>query len=146
MELDQVDSSAPDLEFRILSAERGPARRFAFRVARLACSVAGVHDQNALELAGGGLERYPEIDELVRLWDLERRLDSACEAQLGTHPSTCNLDELQLHPECVEARAVAAVIAAFKADALVAAREAVREALRAGCRRAELESLADQLL
>jgi len=145
VELDQVDSSAPDLDARISSAGRGAARRYAFRVARLACSVAGVHDELALELARGGLERYPDVDELVRLWDLERQLDSACEARLGTHPSTCNLDELQLHPECVEARAVAAVIAAFKADALVAARGAVREALGAGCQRAELESLADPL-
>lgn len=146
MELHQVEATAPGLAVRIAGAERGDARRFAFRVARLACGVAGVHDENALELARGGLERYPEIDELVRLWDLERELDSACEAQLGSHPSRCTLDQLQLHSECVEARAVAAVIAALKPDAHVAAREAVREALAAGCEQAALEALADQLL
>jgi hypothetical protein len=146
VELHQVESSAPDLAARISAAERGAARRFAFRVARLACAVAKVNDENALELARGGLERYPEIDELVRLWELERELDSACEARLGNHPSTCNVDSLREQDECVEARAVAAVIAAFKADAFVGAREAVREALAAGCQQADLESLADEVL
>ncbi|CAN7176150.1 hypothetical protein LJR027_000263 [Terrabacter sp. LjRoot27] len=146
MKLHLVEAVAPGLAARIAGAERGDARRFAFRVARLACAVAGVHDRNALEVARSGLEHYPEIDDLVALWDLERDLDSACEANLGTHPSTCNLDELRQHDECVEARAVAAVIAALKPDALVAARHATHEALAAGCETAALVAIADEVL
>ena len=146
MELHQVEAVAPGLAARIADAGGGDARRYAFRVARLACAVAGVHDENALEVAKGGLERYPEIAELVALWRLERELDSACEAKLGSHPTTCNLDELRLHDECVEARAVAAVIAALEPDARAAARGATLEALFAGCEQTALEALADQLL
>ncbi len=146
MKLHPVEAVAPGLAARIAGAERGDARRFAFRVARLACAVAGVHDRNALEVARGGLEHYPEVEDLVALWDLERDLDSACEAHLGTHPDTCNLDQLRLHDECVEARADAAVIAAHTPDALVAARQATHEAFAAGCEAAALEALADQLL
>jgi hypothetical protein len=146
VKLHPVEAVAPSLAARIAGAERGEARRFAFRVARLACTIAGVHDRNALEVARNGLEHYPEIEDLVALWDLERDLDSACEAQIGTHPSTCNLDELREHDECIEARAVAAVIAALKPDAIVAARQATQEALAAGCDAAALEALADQLL
>lgn len=146
MKLHPVEAVAPGLAARIAGAERGRARRFAFRVARLACTIAGVHDRNALEVARSGLEHYPEVEDLVALWDLERDLDSACEAHLGTHPDTCNLDRLRLYDECVEARAVAAVIAALKPDALVAARQATQEALAAGCEAAALEELADQVL
>ncbi|HET9631021.1 MAG TPA: hypothetical protein VFP73_01400 [Terrabacter sp.] len=146
MDLHQVEVVAPGLAARIAGAERGQARRFAFRVARLACSVAGVHDNTALEVARGGLEHYPEIDDLVKLWELERRLESACEASLGVDPRTADLSQLHLHDECVEARAVAAVIAALKPDALAAARDATREALAAGCDRVVLEDLASELL
>lgn len=146
MDLHQVEVVAPGLAARIAGAERGQARRFAFRAARLACSVAGVHDATALEVARGGLEHYPEIDELVKLWDLERRLELSCEASLGKDPGTADLGELQLHDDCVEARAVAAVIAALKPDALEAAREATREALAAGCDQHVLEDLAGELL
>jgi hypothetical protein len=146
VKLHPVEGLAPGLAARIAGADRGDARRFAFRVARLACAVAHVHDRNALEVAREGLEHYPEIEELVALWDLERDLDSACEAKLGTHPDTCNLDEFRLHDECVEARAVGAVISAMKPDAIAAARQATHEALAAGCATAELEALADELL
>jgi len=146
VKLDPVEAAAPGLAARIAGAERGDARRFAFRVARLACTVARVHDRNALEVARGGLEHYPEIEDVVALWDLERDLDSACEAHLGTHPSTCNLDQLRLYDECIEARAVAAVIAALRPDPLLAARQATQEALAAGCETAALEALADQVL
>lgn len=146
MDLHQVEAVAPGLAARIAGAERGQARRFAFRVARLACSVAGVHDNTALEVARGGLDHYPEVDDLVELWDLERRLESACEASLGKHPHTADLAELQHHDECLEARAVAAVIAALRPDALAAARDATREALAAGCDRHVLEDLAGELL
>jgi len=145
VKLHPVEAVAPGLAARIAAAERGDARRFAFRVARLACAVAGVHDGNALAVARGGLELYPEVEAVVALWDLERDLDSACEAHLGTHPSTCNLDQFRLHDECVEARAVASVIAALKPDALVAARLATQEALAAGCETADLEAIADEV-
>lgn len=146
MELHQVEAVAPGLAARIAGAEPGHARTFAFRVARLACAVAGVHDQQALDVAREGLERYPEIDELVHLWELERELDAACESKLGSAPSTVTLDELQLTSECVEARAVAAVIAALSPDARDAARGATYEALTAGCDGRELEAIADQVL
>ena len=146
MDLNQVEVVAPALAARIAGAERGQARRFAFRVARLACSVAGVLDNTALEVARGGLEHYPEIEELVKLWELERRLESACEASLGTDPRTADPAQLHLHDECIEARAVAAVIAALKPDSLAAARDATREALAAGCDRVVLEDLASELL
>jgi hypothetical protein len=146
VKLHQVETVAPGLAARIAAADRGDARRYAFRVARHACAIAGVLDRNALEVARGGLERYPEIEELVALWDLERELDSACEARLGTHPSTCNLDRLREHDDCIEARAVAAVIAALRPDPHVAARGAVGAALAAGCGQDDLEALADQLI
>ncbi len=146
MELHQVEAVAPGLAARIAGAEPGPARTFAFRVARLACTVAGVHDANALEIARGGLERYPEIAELVQLWNLERELDAACESQLEAATGTRSLEELQQLSECVEARAVAAVIAALTPDALAAARGATYEALTAGCEGRALEALADEVL
>lgn len=146
MDLHQVEVVAPGLAARIAGAERGQARRFAFRAARLACSVAGVHDATALEVARGGLEHYPEIEELVKLWELERRLELSCEASLGKDPRTADAGELQLHDDCIEARAVAAVIAALKPDALAAARDATREALAAGCDQHVLEDLANELL
>ncbi|GAA2745250.1 hypothetical protein GCM10009868_25990 [Terrabacter aerolatus] len=146
MELHQVEAVAPGLAARIAGAEPGRARTYAFRVARLACSVAGVHDVHALEVARGGLERYPEIDELVHLWQLERDLDAACESQLGAAPSSRPLEELQLTSECIEARAVAAVIAALSPDARDAARGATYEALTAGCDGRALEALADEVL
>lgn len=146
MDLHQVEAVAPGLAARIAGAERGQARRFAFRVARLACSVAGVHDATALAVARGGLDSFPEIEDLVKLWDLERRLELSCEASLGKDPRTAELGELTLHDHCVEARAVAAVIAALKPDALAAARDATRDALAAGCDRHVLEDLANELL
>jgi hypothetical protein len=147
VELHQVEAVAPGLAARIAGAESGRARTFAFRVARLACSVTGVHDASALEVAKGGLERYPEIDELVHLWDLERELDAACESQLEDRSpdSAPTLGNLQMPSECVEARAVAAVIAALSPDAREAARGATYEALAAGCDGTALEALADQI-
>ena len=68
MKLHPVEGLVPGIAARIAGAERGEARRFAFRVARLACAVAGVHDRNALEVARGGLEHYPETEDLVALW------------------------------------------------------------------------------
>lgn len=146
MELHQVEAVAPGLAARIAGAEPGHARTFAFGVARLACTVAGVHDANALEVARGGLERYPEIAELAQLWDLERALDAACESQLEAASGVRSLAALQQPPECVEARAVAAVIAALTPDAREAARGATYEALTAGCDGRALEALADELL
>ena len=134
------------LERRIAGAAASDARRYAFGVARLACSVTEVHDVLALEVALGGLERLPEIDELVRLWDLERELDSTCAARVGADPSTCPPEQLARHPVCREARAVAAVIAALRPDAFVAASGATREALAAGCRQTDLDTTADGLL
>lgn len=145
MELHQVEAVAPGLAARIAGAEPGRARTFAFRVARLACTLTGVHDANALEVARGGLERYPEVDELVKLWELERELDAACESQLEAASGTRSLEELQQPAECVEARAVAAVIAALSPDAREAARGATYEALAAGCDGTALEALADQI-
>ena len=84
MELNQLEAVAPGLAARIAGAEPGHARIFAFRVARLACALTEVDDATALEVVRGGLERYPEVDELIRLWDLERDLDAACESQLDT--------------------------------------------------------------
>ncbi|WP_374970998.1 hypothetical protein [Terrabacter sp. BE26] len=146
MDLHEVEAVAPGLAARIAGAERGQARRFAFRVARVACSVADVHDDTALEVARGGLEHYPEIEELVKLWDLERQLDSACAASIGGDPSTADIEELQAYGDCAKARAVSAVIAALKPDALAAAREATREAFAAGCDQHVLEDLAGELL
>lgn len=146
MDLHQVEVIAPGLAARIAGAERGQARRFAFRVARLACSVADVHDATALEVARGGLEHYPEIEELLRLWDLERQLKSSCAASIDADPSTAEVQVLRARSDCVRARAVAAVIAALRPDALVAAREATREAFTAGCDQRVLEDLAGELL
>ncbi|MGO4597524.1 hypothetical protein [Terrabacter sp. 2RAF25] len=139
-------SHARTLESRISDATPGDARRYAFGVARLACSISGLRDALALEVALGGLERYPEIDELVQLWTLERRLDAACAAQLGGDPIDHPPEELLLHPACQEARAVSAVIAALLPDAFVAARGATREARAAGCRQADIDSTASELL
>jgi len=146
VKLHLVEAVPPGLAARIAGAEAGQARRFAFRVARLACALAGVHDANALEVARGGLERYPEIEELVQLWRLERRLDTDCEFKLGTHAKSLTREELKLHSDCAAARAVGAVIAALKPDAIVAARGAAREALNAGCELEDLESIAHQVL
>jgi len=146
VKLHLVEAVPPGLAARIAGAEAGAARRFAFSVARLACSVAGVLDENALEVAKGGLERYPEIDDLLQLWQLERRLDIACEFQMGAHANNFTPEELKLHSDCVEARAVGSVIAALKPDPLVAARGAAREAINAGCELADVESLARELL
>lgn len=139
-------SHARALERRISEATPGDARRYAFGVARLACSTSGLRDTLALEVALGGLERYPEIDELVQLWALERRLDASCASQLGGDPVDHSPDELLRHPACKEARAVSAVIAALLPDAFVAARGATREARAAGCRQADLDSTATDLL
>ncbi|GAA1504255.1 hypothetical protein GCM10009740_39540 [Terrabacter terrae] len=146
MDLHQVEVVAPGLAARIAGAERGQARRFAFRVARLACSVADLHDATALEVARGGLEHYPEIEELMHLWELERELEAACAASIGGDPRTVEIGELRLHSDCAKARAVAAVIAALRPDALVAARDATREAFAAGCDQHVLEDLAGELL
>jgi len=145
VELHQLEAVAPGLAARIAGADPGHARIFAFRVARLACAVTGVHDATALEVARGGLERYPEVDELVQLWDLERDLDAACESHLDGASVPPSLDQLQLPSECVEARAVAAVIAALTPDAREAARGATYESLAAGCDGRALEALADGL-
>ena len=134
------------LDGRIAEATPGGARRYAFGVARLACSTSGLKDARTLEVALGGLERYPEIDDLAHLWDLERRLNAACAVQLGGDPSHFTPEELLLHPACQEARAVSTVIAALLPDAFVAARRATREARAAGCRQADLDSTAADLL
>jgi hypothetical protein len=139
-------SGARALERRISDATPGDARRYAFGVARLACSITGLREPLALEVALGGLERFPEIDELVQLWDLERRLDASCAAQLGGDPKDHSHEERMLHPECQEARAVSAVIAALLPDAFVAARGATREARAAGCRQSDIDSTAADLL
>lgn len=134
------------LDRRISDATPGGARRYAFGVARLACTTAGLKDARTLEVALGGLESYPEIDDLVHLWDLERTLDTSCAVQLGGDPGDFTHEELRLHPACQEARAVSAVIAAMLPDAFVAARSATREALAAGCRPADLDWTAADLL
>jgi hypothetical protein len=134
------------LDRRIGDATPGEARRYAFGVARLACSIAGLRDALTLEVALGGLERFPEVDELVQLWELERRLDASCAGVLGGDPTGHTPEELLLHRECKEARAVSAVIAALLPDAFVAARRATRAAQAAGCRQADLDSTAAELL
>ncbi|GAB3874012.1 hypothetical protein [Terrabacter terrigena] len=139
-------SPARALERRISDASAGGARRYAFGVARLACSTSGLKDARTLEVALGGLERYPEIDDLAHLWDLERRLDASCARQVGGDPVDFTQEELLLHPACQEARAVSAVIAALMPDAFVAARGATREARAAGCHQADLDSTASDLL
>ncbi|NUR16257.1 MAG: hypothetical protein HOQ13_08080, partial [Dermatophilaceae bacterium] len=88
----------------------------------------------------------PEIDDLAHLWHLERNLNASCAVQLGGDPTDYTHEELRLHPACQEARAVSAVIAAMLPDAFVAARSATREALAAGCRQADLDSTAADLL
>ncbi|NUO34969.1 MAG: hypothetical protein HOQ27_07870 [Dermatophilaceae bacterium] len=134
------------LDRRISDATPGEARRYAFGVARLACATSGLKDARTLEVALGGLERYPEIDDLAHLWHLERNLNASCAVQLGGDPTDYTHEELRLHPACQEARAVSAVIAAMLPDAFVAARSATREALAAGCRQADLDSTAADLL
>ena len=139
-------SGARALERRIADATPGSARRYAFGVARLACSTSGLRNALALEVALGGLERFPEIDELVQLWELERTLDASCSAQLGGDREAHPPEQQLLHRECQEARAVSAVIAALLPDAFVAAHGATREARAAGCRQSDLDSTAADLL
>src|SRR5690349_1525399 len=57
------------LDRRISDATAGGARRYAFGVARLACTTSGLKDARTLEVALGGLERFPDIDDLAHLWD-----------------------------------------------------------------------------
>ncbi|MFC7595866.1 hypothetical protein ACFQU3_11145 [Terrabacter sp. GCM10028922] len=146
MTAEDGQTAAPDPGRRIERSQPGRARRYAFRIARLACSVTGVRDDVALDIAQRGLDRPTEIAELVGLWELERRLASACAAKLGADPSSCSLAQLRLHPVCVEARAVAAVIAALRPDPVVAATEATHEALAAGCAWLDVKAAADDLL
>ncbi|MBC9820571.1 hypothetical protein [Terrabacter sp. MAHUQ-38] len=146
MTAEDGQTGEPDPRRRIKRSQPGRARRYAFRIARLACSVTGVRDHVALDIAQRGLDRPTEIAELVRLWELERELESACAAQLGADPSSSSPAQLQRHPVCVEARAVAAVIAALRPDPVMAATEATREALAAGCAWGEVKAAADELL
>jgi hypothetical protein len=139
-------TAAPDPGRRIERSQPGSARRYAFRIARLACSVTGVEDGVVLDIAQRGLTRPTEIAELVGLWELERELESACAAQLGADPSSCSPAQLQRHPACVEARAVAAVIAALRPDPVMAATQATHEALAAGCAWLDVKAAADELL
>ncbi|WP_076260046.1 hypothetical protein [Intrasporangium flavum] len=141
----RLDSVAPSLTARIGAATPGGARRFAFAAARLACGVAGVHDRTALDVARGGLSAGPGMDELVRLWELERRLDAACDQGLDPDAAYPDAATLRLHDECAEAKAVASVIAALKPDAHDAARESAYEAWAAGCEPAALDALAAHL-
>lgn len=145
MPLESLNAVAPGLADRIVGAAPGDARRFAFGVARLACSVAGVEDRTAIEIATGGLARGAAVDELVLLWELERQLDAACDAQLDPDAPYPGPAELRLHEECAEARAVAAVIAALKPDPHIAAAEAAYDAWAAGCEQSEIEALAAPL-
>lgn len=146
MQLEALETIAPALAARIAGAEPHLARRFALRSATLACSVAGVRDPVALEVAQSGLERHTEIDELVGLWELERELDALCEERLGRSTTFTDFAASHLHEECAGAHAIAAVIAALRPDPRVAAREAAYEARAAGCDDAAIESLADQHL
>jgi hypothetical protein len=141
----RLASVAPQLADRIGRASSAGARRYAFAVARLACGVAGVHDRTALAVARGGLTAVPGIDELVRLWELERRLDAACDQSLDPDAAFPDPATLRLNEECAEAKAVASVIAALKPDAHDAAREAAYEAWAAGCEPAALDALAPHL-
>lgn len=146
MTAEDGQTAAPDSRRRIERSQPGRARRYAFRIARLACSVAGVRDDIALDIAHRGLDRQTEVAELVGLWELERELESACADQLGADPSSRTRAQLQRHPVCVEARAVAAVIAALRPDPVVAATEATHEALAAGCAWVDVKAAADELL
>jgi hypothetical protein len=146
MQLEPLESDAPALAARLAAAEPAVARRFAFRVARLACTVAGVRDEVALEIARGGLARGTDLDDLVRLWELERSLDAACVARFDADAPLPDAATLREQDECAEARAVSAVIAALRPDAHRAAREATHEAIAAGCDAKAVEALADQLL
>lgn len=149
MQLEALETIAPALAARIAGAEPHLARRFALSTARLACSVAEVRDRVALEVAQSGLERHTEVDELVRLWELERALDTVCEERAGrSRRATVVTDFVAsyLHRECAEGHAISAVIAALKPDPRIAAREAAYEARAAGCQDVEIERLADQLL
>ena len=143
---ERLESVAPGLADRIAVAGSGIVRRFAFAVARMACTVAEVHDRTALQVATGGLARGADVDELVRLWELERQLDAACDSLLDPDAPIPDLSELRLQEECAQARAVAAVIAALKPDPHVAAVRAAYEAWAAGCERAAIEALARELL
>ena len=145
MELHQLEAVAPGLAARIAGGDPGHARVFAFRVARLACAVTGVHDATALEVARGGLERYPEVDELVQLWDLERDLDAACESQLDGAPVPALPRSAAADLRVRQGARVAAVVAALTPNAREAARGATYEALAAGCDGRALEALADGL-
>ena len=141
----RLESVAPALTARIGAATAAGARRFAFAVARLACGVAGVHDRTALDVARGGLTTGPGMDELVRLWELERRLDAACDQNLDPDAAYPAPETLRLHDECAEAKAVASVIAALNPDAHDAARESAYEAWAAGCEPTALDALAVHL-
>ncbi len=149
VQLEALETIAPALAALIAGAEPHLARRFALRSARLACSVAGVRDRVVLEVAQTGLERTTEVDELVRLWDLERELDSVCAERVhraGRSTVATDFIASSLHEECAEAHAVSAVIAALRPDPRIAAREAAYEARAAGCEDVEIERLAGQLL
>lgn len=149
MQLEALETIAPALAARIAGAEPHLARRFALRTARLACSAAGVRDRVALEVAQSGLERQTEVDELVRLWELERALDTGCGERVRRTRRAAEPTDLMasyLHAECGEGHAISAVIAALKPDPRVAAREVAYEARAAGCDDAEIERLADLLL
>ncbi len=149
MQLEALETIAPALAARIAGAEPHLARRFALHSAKLACTVAGVRDPVALEVAESGLERHTEVDELVRLWQLERTLDSVCAERLGRSGRTTIVADFvasSLHEECAEGHAISAVIAALKPDPRVAAREAAYEARAAGCEDTEIERLATQVL
>jgi hypothetical protein len=141
----RLESVAPALAARIGRASSGGARRFAFAAARLACGVAGVHDRTALDIARDGIAAGPGIDELVSLWELERRLDAACDGGLDPDAGYPDPETLRLHDECAEAKAVASVIAALKPDAHTAARESAYAAWAAGCEPAALGALAAHL-
>lgn len=146
MQLEALEAIAPALAARIAGAEPHLARRFALRAAKLACSVAGVRDRVALEVAQSGLERHTEVDELVRLWQLESELESECWERLGRSETFSGFAASHRHEGCAKAHAVSAVIAALRPEARVAAREAAYEARAAGCDDKAIEGLADQHL
>jgi hypothetical protein len=146
VQLEALEAIAPALAARIAGAQPHLARRFALRTADLACSVAGVRDPVALEVAQSGLERHTEVDELVGLWELEREMHSVCEERLGRPERFSDFAASDRHEGCAEAHAISAVLAALRPDARVAAREAAYEARAAGCDDSAIETLADQHL